>query len=128
MAEHNELGEKGEALAIAYLRREGLEIVEVNWRYQKLEVDIICRNSEFLIFVEVKTRNTDFFGTPDSFVGRTKQLMMAEAADAYLYKYPCELDIRYDIVSILLNDQKTEIRHIQDAFFPDNLGLSSFEF
>ena len=128
MAEHNELGKKGEALAKAFLERKKYKILACNWRYQKLEVDIVAQHHKFLVFVEVKTRNTDVFGLPESFVSRKQQQNLANAVEAYLYLYPnmgCE--IRYDVVSIILKGEQAEIEHFEDAFWPDNLGLYSFE-
>jgi putative endonuclease len=128
MAEHNELGKKGEALAKAFLEAKKYKILASNWRYQKLEVDIIAQKHKFLVFVEVKTRNTDVFGLPESFVSRKQQQNLANAVEAYFYLYPnMGYEIRYDVVSIILKGEQAEIEHFEDAFWPDNLGLYSFE-
>ena len=72
MAEHYELGKKGEQLAVNYLIGKGYKIVERNWRFQKAEIDIIARKAETLISVEVKTRSTKNFGNPQDFVNPKK--------------------------------------------------------
>ena len=64
MAEHNIKGEEGESLAQNYLSELGYQILESNWRFQKAEVDIIAKDGNFLVFVEVKCRSTDIFGEP----------------------------------------------------------------
>jgi putative endonuclease len=129
MAEHNELGKKGEALAKEFLMGKGYQILETNWRKGHLEVDIIAKDQSILVVFEVKTRNTDYFGTPESFVDGKKQNHLASAIEEYIYEKDIgEVELRYDVVSVLLNEHQSEIKHIQDAFFPNNLGLKTFDF
>lgn len=124
MAEHNEKGRKGEELAVTHLQSKGYSILEKNWRYNRCEVDIIARIGGTLVFVEVKTRDTEYFGYPESFVTRKKQDKLAEAVEGYLELHPVsELDVRYDVIAVIMDNTATEILHIEDAFFPDNLGL-----
>lgn len=68
MADHNELGKLGEELAVEFLQKEGYEILEANWVFQKAELDIIARKGEILAAVEVKTRSSLEFGLPQEFV------------------------------------------------------------
>ncbi len=68
MAEHNELGKKGEELAVNHLEENGYEILERNWVFQKAEIDIIAQKDEVLAIVEVKTRSSLDFGSPQDFV------------------------------------------------------------
>ena len=77
MADHNELGKIGEQLATDYLLNKGYEILARNFIYQKAEVDIIAKHNDMIICVEVKTRNSDFFGDPQQFVtpGKIKNLV-----------------------------------------------------
>ncbi|MCC6817349.1 MAG: YraN family protein [Bacteroidia bacterium] len=126
MAEHNELGEKGEKIAVKYLNDIGLEVLERNWRKHKTEVDIIAKDADLLVFIEVKTRGTDYFGLPESFVKSKKQMMMAEAAEYYLEQLGQDnMEVRYDIIAVIIEENKEIIMHFEDAFFPDNLGLSA---
>lgn len=118
MADHNELGNKGENLAIALLRKKGYTILAENWRFYKYELDIVARIGETMVFVEVKTRSTDAFGNPEKSVTRQKQKHTIEAASAYLEKYEIELEARFDIISIVAFSNKTQIDHMEDAFFP----------
>ncbi len=78
MAGHNELGKKGEGLAIAFLEENDYKILERNYRFQKAEVDIIAFKDEILVGVEVKTRSTAHFGNPQEFVksGRITMLRL----------------------------------------------------
>lgn len=129
MAEHNELGKLGEDLAKDYLMKKGYRILETNWRKHRLEIDIIATNKKELILVEVKSRNTSYFGNPESFVDRKKQQMMAEAAELYLHELEEDgMEVRYDIVAIVIDNSKVDIQHYEDAFFPDNLGLGEIFF
>lgn len=68
MAEHNELGKKGEELAVAYLLEDGYTILERNWTYRKAEIDIIAQKEGILAVIEVKTRSSIDFGLPQDFV------------------------------------------------------------
>ena len=84
MAKHLDTGKKGEQLAVNYLTKQGFNVLETNWRYKKLEVDIIAKDGEILVFVEVKTRSTDFFGKPEEFVDKQKEKHLAKAGAAYI--------------------------------------------
>ena len=118
MAEHNILGKKGEIIAKEYLVENGFEILALNWRYEKSEVDLICRKDNILIFVEVKTRQTLVHGYPEEAVDSKKQLKLMEAAERYLDLHNVECEIRFDILSIILSKGKHIAYHIEDAFFP----------
>ncbi|MGK0175923.1 MAG: putative endonuclease, partial [Ulvibacter sp.] len=84
MAYHNDLGKLGEQLAVDYLSRNGFIILERNFIYNKAEVDIIAKKEEKIIIVEVKTRNSAFFGDPQDFVTKTKIKLMVKAANEYV--------------------------------------------
>ena len=118
MADHNELGNKGENLAIALLRRKGYTVLAENWRFGKNEIDIVARIGETMVFVEVKTRSTDSFGNPEKSVTKGKQKRTIEAANAYLEKFEIDLEARFDIISIVTFGNRTKIDHMEDAFFP----------
>ena len=116
MAEHYELGKKGEELAIDYLIKQGYKIVERNWRFQKAEIDIIARKEETLISVEVKTRSTYDFGNPQDFVNPKKIKLMVLAMNEYVLKKDLEVEVRFDIVAITKNKGSFNIEHLEDAF------------
>jgi putative endonuclease len=124
MAQHNETGKRGEELAGQHLRQKGYTILAVNWRAGRSEVDMIAHIGNTLVFVEVKTRNTEFFGLPESFVTEKKQQQLSRAAEMYCTKHTNgEMEVRYDIVAVIINKEEEKILHFEDAFFPDNLGL-----
>ncbi len=117
MAQHNELGKQGEQLALRMLRQKGYVILKTNWRHGKDEVDIIAKDKNELVIVEVKTRSTDYFGDPEEAVTPQKARRMIRAAEAYAELAHADMDIRFDIVAIVLKNGKAAIRHIEDAFF-----------
>ncbi len=119
MAQHLELGRRGEALAKAHLEQQGYEIMDENWTHGKAEVDLIAYFDRRLIFVEVKTRSGSGYGQPQDFVDARKQKMLAAAADEYIYLMNHAGEIRFDIIAVLFNTQKEfTLTHIEDAFWP----------
>lgn len=119
MAKHNELGKKGELLAVDFLKEKGFEILETNFRLDKDEIDIIAKDGSILVFVEVKTRSTDYFGEPEIAVGGNKIEFLLRAAENYLISKNLNSEIRFDIISIVLNSKQKKIRHIIDAFYAE---------
>ena len=116
MAEHYELGKKGEQLAVNYLIGKGYKIVERNWRFQKAEIDIIARKAETLISVEVKTRSTKNFGNPQDFVNPKKIKLMVLAMNEYILNKDLDIELRFDIVAITKDKSSFDIQHFKDAF------------
>ena len=116
MAEHNELGEKGEKLAIDFLLKNDYKILETNYRYIKAEVDIIAQKGETLVVVEVKTRSTDYFGNPQDFVNPKKIKLLLSAIDYYVIEKDLDVEVRFDIIAIIHQKNKTKIEHLEDAF------------
>ncbi|MBP9792517.1 MAG: YraN family protein [Flavobacterium sp.] len=117
MADHNELGKQGEKLAIEYLQKNGYEILEQNFVFQKAEIDIIARKEDWLIVVEVKTRTSTDYGNPEDFVDKKKIKLLVKAIDEYVQQSDLDLDIRFDIVSLVKTDNKFNIEHLEDAFY-----------
>lgn len=116
MAIHNELGKKGEQLAVAYLLEKGYKILEKNYRYLKAEVDIIAQQENTLAVVEVKTRSSDVFGNPQDFVNPKKIKLLVSAIDAYVTSRNLEVEVRFDIIAILKEKNEFKIEHLEDAF------------
>lgn len=112
-------GSKGEQIALKHLEDKGYKILEKNWRYSHLEIDIIARTENEIVFVEVKTRNTAYFGFPEAAVNRKKQQFLANAANAYINSRNIDLENRFDIISIIMNQNTFELEHIEDAFYPN---------
>lgn len=118
MATHLQLGQFGEQEAKRYLEAQGYQILATNWRYKHWEVDIIAKDADILVFVEVKIRTSTAFGEPFSFVDERKQRNLIKAAEAYLRINGHEGDIRFDIVSIHVQKNKeANVQLIKDAFW-----------
>lgn len=119
-AKHLNTGKLGEGIAREYLEKEGYQIIHKGWRYKHLEVDIIIQDGPVLVFVEVKTRSKDNYGMPYEAVDWKKQNRLDRAANIYISKTKYEGDIRFDIISIIINnEEKPDILHIKDAFWPE---------
>lgn len=114
---HN-LGVEGEKIAKKHLLDKGYAILEQNWRFKKLEVDLIASYKDLIVFVEVKARSTSDFGEPELSVTKKKQGFLVSAAHEYLTSKDIELECRFDIVSVLQNNNKTTVKHLEGAFYP----------
>ena len=119
MAEHNELGNRGEEIALRYLEEKTYTILESNWRSGHMEVDIIARNDNELIIAEVKTRRENFLATLGEVVNKRKQNLLIRAANSYIGKSNLNLDVRFDIIVVIFDNRSAfRIHHIENAFFP----------
>jgi putative endonuclease len=116
MSDNKDFGKKGETLALEYLKNKGYKILHTNWMWGHREIDIIAKQGDQLVIVEVKTRSTDYFELPQDAVNRKKQKLVVEAADAYVQKYNLDLDTRFDIISIISFGKVFKVEHIEDAF------------
>lgn len=118
MASHNDLGKTGEDIAQKYLIKNGYEILEINWKYLKNEIDIIAKKGNIISFVEVKTRVTKAFGAPELAVSRKKQKNIITAAQNYLENLNEDAEARFDVISIIKSRNQEEINFIKEAFYP----------
>jgi putative endonuclease len=111
------LGIKGETLAVKFLKGEGYKIITRNYKTSIGEIDIIAKDRDTIVFVEVKTRSDEFFGQPFEAVNNRKRQKMKNLALLYLKKQKKEFPVRFDVLSIFYRDNgKREIEHIKDAF------------
>jgi putative endonuclease len=114
------LGERGEEFAARYLRRHGYKILVRRFKSRAGEIDIVCRQKDWLVFVEVKTRKSDQYGAPSEAVTREKQKHMSKVALEYLRLLDNpQIHWRYDIVEVIMQDgvrKPDDIRLIQNAF------------
>ena len=117
MAQHNELGKKGEQLAIDYLIENNYVILEQNYRFQKAEIDIIAQKSEVLAVIEVKTRSTTDFGNPQDFVKPKQIRNWVKAIDEYVTTNDLHVEVRFDIIAIVKSKDGFKIEHLEDAFY-----------
>jgi putative endonuclease len=116
MAEHNDLGKLGEELAVDFLEKNGYEILETNWTFQKAEVDIIAKKDTILAVIEVKTRSSIDFGLPQEFVKPKKIQLLVKAINEYVTQNDIDVDVRFDIVAIHKENNGFILEYIEDAF------------
>ncbi len=118
MAEHNTTGVKGEELAVQFLKNNGYTVLETNWRHKNLEADIIATIKGVMVVAEVKTRTSNFFGEPETFVNKQKQQNLKNAANSYIEQKQLDLEVRFDIIAVTTgkSGEQTKINHIEDAF------------
>lgn len=119
MADNNPTatGQKGEELACEYLINKGYIILEKNWRYKHLEIDIIAEKENVIIVVEVKYRSYTAYGEPEVFVNKQKQKFLIEAINQYIYQKDIDKEVRFDIIAISKKKDNYSIHHIEDAFY-----------
>ncbi len=117
MAQHNELGKKGEQLAVDFLLKKGYDVVERNYRFDKAEVDIIAQLKDILAIVEVKTRSTVDFGNPQDFVKPKQIQRLVKAVDEYVTVNALDVEVRFDIIAIVKNGKSFTIEHLENAFY-----------
>lgn len=111
------LGRQGERAAAALLTRAGLRVLARNWRAGRLELDLVCRDGDTLVFVEVKTRSTAAFGGPAAAVSPAKRRALSRAAQIWLDEHgdwdrPC----RFDVVCVVRAGEALELEHYPHAF------------
>ena len=116
MAAHNELGKEGEKIAVDFLLKNDYKILETNYRYLKAEVDIIAQKENVLVAVEVKTRSSNFFEDPQDAVKPKKIKLLLSAIDYYVIEKDLDVEVRFDIIAIIHQNNKTKIEHLEDAF------------
>ena len=117
MANHNELGKKGEQLAVDFLIENKYYIIERNYRFDKAEVDIIAQKADVLAIIEVKTRSTDTFGNPQDFVKPKQIQRLVKAVDEYVTLNGLDVEVRFDIIAIVKQNNQFNIRHLENAFY-----------
>jgi len=113
-----ELGKIGEDYACAELLKKGYRLIVKNYRWQRAEIDLIMQDGSEMIFIEVKTRNSIFFGAPYQAVTRSKQKQIIKAANAFIVESDFNGDARFDVISIVKNQNETAFQHIPNAFSP----------
>ncbi|MFD2822355.1 YraN family protein [Lacinutrix iliipiscaria] len=117
MAQHNELGKKGEELAVDFLLQKKYSILERNYRFDKAEVDIIAQKGDTLAVIEVKTRSTKDFGNPQDFVKPKQIQRLVKAVDKYITTNHLEVEVRFDIIAIVKFEKGYEVEHLENAFY-----------
>ena len=115
---HLRLGRSGEQVARRHLEDSGFQFLAANYRHGRGEIDLVLRDGEVLVFVEVKSRSSEDWGRPAAAVDRDKQRILSDTALGYLAQlgHP-RVPFRFDIVEVLFEgDDVREIRHLPEAF------------
>ena len=117
MGAHNEFGKEGEKLAAAYLVKKGYLILYRNYRFMKAEIDIIAQKGNTIAIIEVKSRSSVYFENIAETVSKKKIMLLVSAADYYINTNKLDKEVRFDIITILKENNKFLIEHFEDAFY-----------
>lgn len=117
MYKKQEIGKLGEKLATKYLEQLGYKIIEKNFLCKQGEIDIIAKEKNELVFIEVKTRTNLQYGLPAEAVDNTKQKHIEKATNYYLYKNRLDNEyVRIDVIEVYITKERYRINHIKQAF------------
>ncbi len=116
MADHLNLGKKGEEWAAEWLQAKGYQILHRNYRYGRAEIDIVARKEQLLVFVEVKTRTNLSHGEPETAVSPHKIGRLRKAAEHFIFTTDWQHDVRFDVIAISVEGNR-EVFHAEDAFW-----------
>lgn len=117
MANHTNLGNKGEQKAVDFLLKNGYKIEARNFRFDKAEIDIIAIKNNTLAIIEVKTRSTKDFGNPQDFVKPKQIKHIVKAANEFVVSRDLDLEVRFDIIAIVKTTNGFDIEHLENAFY-----------
>ena len=119
MAQHNDLGQKGEEIAFHYLIKKGFKIKERNWRFNHFEIDMVAEYNNELVIVEVKTRSAAIYESPRDTISESKMRFITNAAEAYIQEHEIDIETRFDVILIKwFGEGKYDLEHIEYAFIP----------
>ena len=116
-------GDLGEDAAARYLESRGFRVLERNWRFRQWELDLVCRDGDTVVFVEVKTRRAGSMATPADALDRKKRQRLVKAASQYLTRHdlwdaPC----RFDLAGVVDTGRSMDVEHIENAFDLSEIG------
>ncbi len=116
MAAHNELGKWGEEIAAAFVEKKGYEILLRDWKSGHHDLDIIAKDEDTLVIIEVKTRRNRLFGNPEEAIDYKKRQSLQSAINHFVKSHRINAPIRFDIISIVgMIGSIPEIDHIKDV-------------
>ncbi len=118
MAKHNILGREGEDIAAKYLEQKGYAVLDRDWHCGHKDLDLVVTKDNTIVFVEVKTRTGNEWGDPQDFITDRKIRRIVNSADAYLRFNQVDMDVRFDVISIVAEGGEYKVEHIEQAFFP----------
>ena len=112
------LGEWGEERACQELKNKGHIILNRNFKIRSGEIDIISKVDNLIVMTEVKTRASDYLSSPGNTVGRGKQRKIIDVANHYIQERDIDMEVRFDIVTIIKNSVTCQVEHLEGAFYP----------
>ena len=117
MPSHRTIGNSGERFAVSFLERQGLVVLERNYVYDHGEIDIVAKDGNVLVFVEVKLRRSSRFGTPEEAVTPAKQALIRRTAEGYVRERGVvDADCRFDVIAITSSDGTVRLKYFRSAF------------
>ena len=116
MGNHNEFGRLGEEVAENFLIQKGYKILQKNYYYAKAEVDIIAQKGDLLAIVEVKSRSQNFVQDLNALINPKKIKLLVKATDHYLQENNLDLEVRFDVITVIKTKSGVEVEHLEDAF------------
>jgi len=115
---HDMLGKWGEAYALQYLLKLDYQLKARNYKFNRMEIDLVMCQGQQLVVVEVKTRHSAELGEPWRAVNFAKQKQIIRVANYYTKTIEWPHEVRFDVISIVHNSNHTDLTHIMDAFGP----------
>lgn len=113
-----EIGAKAESLARKYLAGQGYTILDTNWYFGHLELDIVAKDKNELVIVEVKARSGIRYEHPSEAITNGKIKRIVEAADAYIIEKDFNMETRFDVITVIFFKEDYELEHFKSAFYP----------
>lgn len=113
-----DIGKQAEQQAAEYLKEQGFAIRDVNWQQGQKEIDIVAEKNGILHIVEVRSLSSTSVMQPYQSINRQKQRNIIWAANAYIEKYRLDMEVQFDIISLVRNRGSIEIEYIPNAFYP----------
>ena len=107
-------GDRGELLACRFLQSKRMHIIARNWRFGRGEIDIIAKDKDTIVFIEVKFRESLAFGRPEEALTQAKQASLRRTIAGYLSIHPVH-QFRVDVIAILEEREKATLRHLPDV-------------
>jgi len=117
MGKHNEFGKEGEKMATDFLIKNGYDIKYQNYRYLKSEIDIIAQKENILAIVEVRARSNDKIMAIADTITRKKIKLLVMGADHFVTENNLDVEVRFDVITILKNKKLLKIEHLENAFY-----------
>ncbi|MFV0530733.1 MAG: YraN family protein [Flavobacteriales bacterium] len=118
MSESYDLGIEGEFQAKKYLEKKGYVVLSERWRFQKFEIDLIAQKEDILYIIEVKTRSYDEIAKPEDSINFKKKKRLIEAAHEYVIQHNLNVEVKFDVITLIKYQNEWKMNHIQDAFRP----------